>query len=57
METVQNSRRNTLKVAVVGGGMCGVAVTAGLLKAGIDVHLYEAAVSSQLIDLDKVTLV
>ncbi|PAV23279.1 FAD NAD-P-binding domain-containing [Pyrrhoderma noxium] len=43
METVQNSRRNTLKVAVVGGGMCGVAVTAGLLKAGIDVHLYEAA--------------
>ncbi|KAH8117595.1 FAD/NAD-binding domain-containing protein [Phellopilus nigrolimitatus] len=32
-----------LKVAVVGGGMCGLAVAIGLQKAGVDVDIYEAA--------------
>ena len=32
-------------VAVVGGGICGLAVAVGLRKAGIEVDIYEAAVS------------
>ena len=32
-----------LKVAIVGGGVCGLACAVGLLKQGIDVHVYEAA--------------
>ena len=34
-----------LKVAVVGGGLCGLTVAIGLQRAGLDVNLYEAAVS------------
>lgn len=33
------------KVAIVGGGLCGLALAVGLLKAGINVEIYEAAVS------------
>ena len=33
------------KVAIVGGGLCGLALAVGLLKAGIDVEIFEAAVS------------
>ena len=34
-----------LRVAVVGGGVCGLTCAVGLLKQGVDVHVYEAAVS------------
>lgn len=34
-----------LKVAVIGGGICGLTLAIGLQRAGIDVDLYEAAVS------------
>lgn len=40
-----NGSDEKLKVAVVGGGMCGLAVAIGLMKAGIDVNIYEASVS------------
>ena len=32
-----------LRVAVVGGGICGAAAAAALLQRGMDVHLYEQA--------------
>ncbi|THH10192.1 hypothetical protein EW145_g1488 [Phellinidium pouzarii] len=38
-----NERTKQLKVAVVGGGMCGLVAALGLRKAGIDVDLYESA--------------
>ena len=31
-------------VAIVGGGLCGLACAIGLRKAGVNVHIYEAAV-------------
>lgn len=31
-------------VAIVGGGLCGLACAIALLKEGVDVHVYEAAV-------------
>src|SRR5262245_33978952 len=34
---------STLRVAVVGGGIGGVAATLALLRQGLDVHLYEQA--------------
>jgi 2-polyprenyl-6-methoxyphenol hydroxylase-like FAD-dependent oxidoreductase len=34
---------NGLRVAVVGGGLGGLCLAPGLLKAGIDVALYERA--------------
>ena len=34
-----------MKVAVVGGGVCGLTCAVALTKAGIDVQIYEAAVS------------
>lgn len=36
---------NSLKVAVVGGGICGLVAAIGLQRAGLDINLYEAAVS------------
>ncbi|KAI5122976.1 hypothetical protein M0805_006855 [Coniferiporia weirii] len=42
MSTGEESFKH-LKVAVVGGGMCGLVVTAGLQKAGVDVDIYESA--------------
>lgn len=38
-------RRKDLKVAIVGGGMCGLACAVGLKNAGVEVDIYEAAVS------------
>lgn len=43
MEAHKANRNRDIRVAIVGGGMCGLVVAAGLLKAGIDVNLYEAA--------------
>ena len=40
------------KVAIVGGGICGLAAAVGLMKGGIDVEIYEAAVNS----LERLTL-
>lgn len=37
--------RRNFKVAIVGGGVCGLALFVALTKAGLDVDLYEAAVS------------
>lgn len=34
-----------MQVAVVGGGVCGLTCAVALMKAGIDVQIYEAAVS------------
>lgn len=34
------------KVAIVGGGLCGLACAIALLKDGVDVDVYEAAVST-----------
>ena len=49
MSTSQtNGQGRPLKVAVVGGGMCGLAVAIGLTRGGIDVDIYESAVGSQL---------
>ncbi|KAH8117594.1 FAD/NAD-binding domain-containing protein [Phellopilus nigrolimitatus] len=39
----ENRRDTGLKVAVVGGGMCGLVVAIGLRKAGVEVDIYEAA--------------
>lgn len=39
-----NTRCKDFKVAIVGGGMCGLAVAVGLGQGGIDVEIYEAAV-------------
>jgi salicylate hydroxylase len=33
-----------LKAAIIGGGMCGLACAVGLVKAGIAVEIFEAAV-------------
>ncbi|EKM61815.1 uncharacterized protein PHACADRAFT_191006 [Phanerochaete carnosa HHB-10118-sp] len=33
----------TFQVAIVGGGVCGIACAIALLKEGVDVHVYEAA--------------
>ncbi|EJD06063.1 FAD/NAD-binding domain-containing protein [Fomitiporia mediterranea MF3/22] len=38
-----NGHQKSLKVAVVGGGMTGLAVAIGLTRAGVDVDIYEAA--------------
>lgn len=35
-----------LKVAVVGGGVCGLTCAIGLAKNGVNVEVYEAAVST-----------
>ncbi|KLO12590.1 FAD/NAD-P-binding domain-containing protein [Schizopora paradoxa] len=35
--------KKDLRVAVVGGGICGLICAVGLTKAGVNVHLYEAA--------------
>ena len=35
-----------LKVAIIGGGMCGVACAVGLVRAGLSVEIFEAAVCS-----------
>ena len=43
-----NGHQRPLKVAVVGGGICGLAAAIGLSRAGVDVDLYESAVSSSL---------
>ena len=32
------------KVAIIGGGLCGLACAVGLRKAGVKVDIYEAAV-------------
>lgn len=37
--------KRDFSVAVVGGGICGLAVAAGLTIRGVDVDIYEAAVS------------
>lgn len=41
----QETNSRPLKVAVIGGGMCGLAAAIGLQRAGLEVDLYEAAVS------------
>ena len=38
-----------MRIAVVGGGICGLTCAIGLMKAGADVHVYEAAVSDRSI--------
>lgn len=43
-----NTRCKDFKVAIVGGGMCGLAVAVGLGQGGIDVEIYEAAVINTL---------
>ena len=42
-----NGARKTkdFSVAIVGGGMCGLLTAIGLSRAGIEVDIYEAAVS------------
>ena len=35
-----------MQVAIVGGGVCGLTCAVALMKAGIDVQIYEAAVST-----------
>lgn len=32
------------RVAIVGGGVCGLTCAVGLMKRGVDVYVYEAAV-------------
>ena len=39
------STKKDLRIAVVGGGLCGLICAVGLTRAGVDVQLYEAAVS------------
>jgi salicylate hydroxylase len=34
-----------LQVAIIGGGICGLACAIALLREGVDVQVYEAAVS------------
>lgn len=41
----QETISRPLKVAVIGGGLCGITIAIGLQRAGLDVNLYEAAVS------------
>ena len=50
------STTNNLRVAIVGGGVCGLGCAIALLKEGVDVHVYEAAVSeSKLYKLQRLT--
>ena len=39
---------NKFRVAVVGGGVCGLTCAIALLKEGVDVHVYEATVSAAI---------
>lgn len=42
-----------LRVAVVGGGVCGLACAVVLLREGVDVHVYEAAVRTEHPDIRR----
>ncbi|CCL98087.1 uncharacterized protein FIBRA_00081 [Fibroporia radiculosa] len=43
MTTTSESAKQSFKVALVGGGVCGLACAVGLMKAGVDVEVFEAA--------------
>lgn len=43
--SAEETKSVPLKVAVIGGGLCGLSVAIVLQRAGLDVNLYEAAVS------------
>ncbi|KAL5490522.1 hypothetical protein ACEPAI_5355 [Sanghuangporus weigelae] len=38
-----NGHKRPLKVAIIGGGVCGLAAAIGLIRAGLDVDIYESA--------------
>ena len=44
MSSRKPSRGNPVQVAVVGGGICGLTCAIMLMKAGVPVQVYEAAV-------------
>ena len=43
-----NPQQKGLRVAIIGGGVCGLVCAVSLMKAGVDVHLYEASVRAAL---------
>lgn len=49
--TIQQSRnyghQQKFSIAIVGGGVCGLTLAAGLQKHGLKAHIYESAVSLQ----------
>ncbi|KAL5529016.1 hypothetical protein ACEPAG_4990 [Sanghuangporus baumii] len=41
--TGMNGHKRPLKIAIIGGGVCGLAAAIGLIRAGLDVDIYESA--------------
>ena len=47
----------SLRVAVVGGGVCGLTCAVALQRRGVDVQVYEAAVCTTVLGLTSVLTV
>ena len=47
-------QRKDFTVAVVGGGMCGLLTAIGLARAGIEVDIYEATVSTYILSCFRI---
>ena len=40
------SKHSDLRIAIIGGGVCGITCAVALAKRGINAHIYEAKVGS-----------
>lgn len=47
MQFIEATASNGPRVAVIGGGVTGLTCAIPLMQKGVDVHVYEAAVSAQ----------
>ena len=44
----------TLNIAIIGGGVCGLTLAVALQKRGVKAHIYEATVSSYALFLTSI---